>query len=194
MTDRSDFFSGNSAVFFHKYQIMSQLSIVPIQIIHAETITNTLQKYPEITNFLPFSVPDQIKNTEEFIGYLSPQKDRVWSIFSDENFVGVVGLHEITERRPEGKWVLRSATLGYWLSPTFQRQGIGTRAAQFAIDFAFDEMKLHKLKAQHIYDNMASKALLQKMGFQVVGLSRKEAFFDGKWWDEMNYELINPQS
>lgn len=171
-----------------------QLSITPIQIEHAESITEILQKHPQITTFLPFVVPELLEQTQDFIQNLSPKTDRVWSLLIDEKFIGVVGLHEITERRPEGKWILRSATLGYWLNPEFQRQGIGTKAAQFAINFAFNEIGLHKLKAQHIYENTPSKALLQKLGFQAIGISHQEAFFDDKWWDEMNYELINLQS
>lgn len=170
------------------------IHITPIHIDHAAAITSVLQKHPDITKFLPFVVPEQLAQTTSFVQHLSPQTDRVWSIFADEIFAGVVGLHQITDRRPEGKWELRSAVLGYWLSPEFQRQGIGTAAVQFAIHYAFTELKLHKLKAQHIYENTASKALLQKVGFQTVGFSRQEAWFDGKWWDEMNYELVNTKS
>jgi RimJ/RimL family protein N-acetyltransferase len=171
---------------------MPHLNIIPIQINHAAQMTALLQKNPEITTWLPFVVPDSNEQTEIFISHILPDKDRVWSIFVDEVLVGVVGLHQITQRRVEGKWLLKSATLGYWLSPEFQRQGIGTQSAQFAIDYAFGTLKLHKLKAQHIYENIASKGLLQKVGFRCTGLHRQEAFFEDTWWDEVQYELIAP--
>ena len=73
--------------------------------------------------------------------------------------------------------------LFYALSPTYQRQGYATEAAQALIDYAFTRLQFKRIVATTTYENAASMAVMRKVGmhiernpypdppwFQVVGL------------------------
>ncbi|MGY4309581.1 ribosomal-protein-alanine N-acetyltransferase [Bradyrhizobium sp. USDA 4369] len=59
----------------------------------------------------------------------------------------------------------REATLGYWLDRAVWGHGYAFEAARAAVEFAFEELGLLKLKAGHAQDNTASGCILNKLGF-----------------------------
>ena len=63
--------------------------------------------------------------------------------------------------------------LGYWLTPPLWGQGLATEAVRAVLAFAFDEMGLAYVRAQHVADNRPSARVLSKVGFLGTGRSRK---------------------
>lgn len=59
-------------------------------------------------------------------------------------------------------------TLGYWLDGTAWGRGYGSEAAGAAVRFAFETLRLSRLKAGHAFDNEASGRVLRKLGFREV--------------------------
>jgi ribosomal-protein-alanine N-acetyltransferase len=84
-----------------------------------------------------------------------------WPMFfrSSEDFVGCAGLRPY---RPEQ----RIFELGYHLRPKYWAQGLATEAAQTVIRYAFETLKLSALFAAHYPGNIASRRVLEKLGFQ----------------------------
>ncbi|MBG1242824.1 GNAT family N-acetyltransferase [Nostoc sp. NZL] len=76
-----------------------------------------------------------------------------------------------------------SAEVGYELASTFWRQGIMTEAVHTILQFGFKEMGLRFIIAQVMLDNIASKKLLEKLGFQSQGVLKQHGFFKGQYHD-----------
>ncbi|MFS0513722.1 GNAT family N-acetyltransferase [Nostoc sp. UIC 10607] len=76
-----------------------------------------------------------------------------------------------------------SAEVGYELASTFWRQGIMTEAVHTILQFGFEKMGLRFVVAQVMLDNIASKKLLEKLGFQSQGVLKQHGFFKGQYHD-----------
>lgn len=74
---------------------------------------------------------------------------------------------------------LATAEVGLlWLIDTeHQGKGYASEAAQTLIDYAFGQMRLHRLIATTEYDNLASQAVMRKLGMAV----ERNPFPDPPW-------------
>lgn len=86
--------------------------------------------------------------------------------------------------------VAQSALLGYWVGKCFARRGYTLAAVRCAIDFAFDDLKLHRLEASCLPANQPSRALLERLGFQCEGMARGFLRIEGRWQDHLIYGLL----
>lgn len=96
------------------------------------------------------------------------------AIDSDGEVIGCVGLSDIDGHK---------AGIGYWLAEPYWGQGIMTRAVQITTDLGFDEFGLVRIYAHVFPFNKASMRILEKAGYMVEGLLRKEALKDGEYLD-----------
>jgi 8-oxo-dGTP diphosphatase len=78
-----------------------------------------------------------------------------------EIMVGVVGLRIDAERR--------SGRLGYWVGRRFWGHGVATEAAGRLARWALANLDLDRLEAGVITDNLASAAVLRRIGFRQTG-------------------------
>jgi RimJ/RimL family protein N-acetyltransferase len=60
--------------------------------------------------------------------------------------------------------------LGYWLGVAHWGQGFATEAARAAIDFAFEGYDIKQLMSGARVANPASRNILEKCGFQWIGV------------------------
>ncbi|MBI5668736.1 MAG: GNAT family N-acetyltransferase [Chloroflexi bacterium] len=84
------------------------------------------------------------------------------------------------------------AELGYLLAPEWWGQGIATEAAQAVLAFGFTTMGLHSVEAQTAPENIASRRVLEKLGFVQEGYFR-ENFYDPvtqQFGDTVVYSLL----
>lgn len=87
----------------------------------------------------------------------------------------------------------RQAEEGIFIGETnLQRKGIGSQAAQLMIKYAFEELKLHKLKARVLAYNTASLKMHEKAGYIQEACFKDELFLDGKYEDLVFFGIINP--
>jgi RimJ/RimL family protein N-acetyltransferase len=75
--------------------------------------------------------------------------------------IGMAGISWSAPDQPE---------LGYWLGVAHWGQGFGTEAARAAIDFFFEESEAEHLCAGARVANPASRNVLEKCGFQWIGV------------------------
>ncbi len=80
--------------------------------------------------------------------------------------------------------------MGYSLSRAYLEQGIMTEALSAMLDFAFDEMRLHRVEAQHEVDNPASGAVMRKAGMRYEGTLRGRLFNKGRYVDVALYAML----
>lgn len=119
---------------------------------------------------------------------VASQADRGYAFFVFERrgdaLVGGASLNQV--RRGIGQ----SATLGYWIGAPFVRRGFMTDALSGLLPFAFDRLALHRLGAAVLEGNVASRRLLEKVGFTREGLARKYLRIDGEWRDHALYGML----
>ena len=82
----------------------------------------------------------------------------------------------------------QSATLGYWVTDRLTRRGLATRAVGDVIEIAFNELGLHRLEAATLVDNVPSRRVLEKNGFELIGLARRYLQIDGEWRDHLLFQ------
>lgn len=87
----------------------------------------------------------------------------------------------------------QSAFFGFAIDRDWQGQGLMHEAAAAVLKEAFGPaLNLHRLQAAHRLDNHRSAALLERLGFQAIGVARDYLFIDGQWRDHQLVERINP--
>ena len=86
--------------------------------------------------------------------------------------------------------VVQSASLGYWIGTPFINQGYMTEAMQTAVRHAFLYEGLNRLEAACLAQNLASRRVLEKCGFQEEGIGRGMLKINGTWQDHMRYGVL----
>lgn len=66
-------------------------------------------------------------------------------------------------------WGEGSAELGYWIGEEYQGKGYATEASRVLIKRAFDDLNIERIYASYKCENMASKRVLEKLGFRYYG-------------------------
>ncbi|KOP23605.1 acetyltransferase [Hapalosiphon sp. MRB220] len=82
-----------------------------------------------------------------------------------------------------------SAEIGYELASNYWRQGIMTEALQTILQFGFEDIGLQFVVAQVMLNNIASKKLLEKLGFQSQGVLKQHDFWKGQYHDLEQFML-----
>ncbi|HEX7640804.1 MAG TPA: GNAT family protein [Burkholderiaceae bacterium] len=98
--------------------------------------------------------------------------------------VGVVNISEIA------MGAFQSAYLGYYGMVRYARQGLMTEALRQAIGFAFKDLGLHRVEANIQPGNLASIALVKKLGFRQEGFSERYLKIGGQWRDHERWALL----
>ena len=84
-----------------------------------------------------------------------------------------------------------SCYLGYKLDQELINQGYMTQAVGAAVRFAFDTLRLHRMEANIMPRNIASRRVLEKCGFQAEGISKKYLKINGVWEDHVHMVILN---
>jgi len=147
---------------------------------------------PEISRFMAWEAHTDKGQTIEFVkGEIARReagKGITWAILMNGNFCGIFSIIGLV--RNHRALTFNKAELAYWLSRKYQGQGIMTEAGRRVLQFAFQELELHKLFVSHFSVNDASKNLIKRLGFRFVGEQLEEFQKNGVWYDHVNYELL----
>lgn len=97
----------------------------------------------------------------------------------------------------------RTAELGYWLGEEHWGNGIMGEAAKAFVDYGFREVKIKdrhglELGLTSIFSscyahNKGSEAVIKKAGLSFQGVSRANAWKDGKVIDSLNYDITREE-
>lgn len=106
-----------------------------------------------------------------------------FAITVDGGFAGHVMVGNVV-REP-----LLSAYVGYWSDSLLGGRGVTTAAVALVLDHCFGPVRLHRVEATVRPENVASIAVLVKLGFRREGLLRRYLDVDGAWRDHYSYAL-----
>lgn len=102
----------------------------------------------------------------------------------DGELVGVANLSQIIGAP------LSSAFLGCYAFEPFARQGYLSAGLRLVLAHAFQHLKLHRVEANIQPANLASIALVRKLGFRKEGFSPKYLHIAGDWRDHERWALL----
>jgi ribosomal-protein-alanine N-acetyltransferase len=84
----------------------------------------------------------------------------------------------------------RSAYLGYYVGAKYAGEGYLTEAIDLMLQYAFENLKLHRLEANIQPGNIASIKLVKRAGFIREGFSRRYLKISGRWRDHERWAII----
>ncbi|MDM5436607.1 GNAT family protein [Bacillus hominis] len=102
-----------------------------------------------------------------------------------DKLIGDISLTQITRDPFQGCYT------GFTLDREHNSRGYTTEALQLVVDFAFRELKLHRIEAGAMPDNIASIRVLEKVGFKKEGIAKENVKINGKWTDHQILAIIN---
>jgi RimJ/RimL family protein N-acetyltransferase len=85
----------------------------------------------------------------------------------------------------------RQASIGYEIAPRYWGKGYATEAARAMVAFGFGELRLHRIWARCVADNVASYRVLEKVGMRREGCLREEEWIKGRWRDTLVYGILD---
>lgn len=84
----------------------------------------------------------------------------------------------------------RTAELGYYIAEEHWGKGIATQAVKSVCKHVFDTTDIVRIYAEPFAFNVASCRVLEKSGFELEGVLRKNAFKNGRFLDMKLYSLV----
>jgi [ribosomal protein S5]-alanine N-acetyltransferase len=166
-----------------------RLLLKPFELRHADELFPHTSD-PDLTRFMSWDPHKDVEETRAFIAKMiearAAKTDVVWAIEHDGVAIGTLGLHGITWQR--AAWRVDRAEIGYWIGKPFWGQGLMTEAARAAVGWAFETLGLHKLTIGCIEDNVASKRIIEKLGFRFLGVQEDDVWRFGRWWNHLRFE------
>jgi RimJ/RimL family protein N-acetyltransferase len=146
---------------------------------------------PELPRMMSWSAH---KVKDETVGWLKICSEAraggsgvTWIIEHEGKVAGTIGLDGI--RYQLRAWRVDRAELGYWLAPPLWGQGLVTEAATAVVRFGFETLGLHKVTVGCIEENVASRRVIEKLGFRWVGKLVDDVWRDGRWWTHLRWEM-----
>ncbi|MCL2012437.1 MAG: GNAT family N-acetyltransferase [Cystobacterineae bacterium] len=133
--------------------------------------------------------PYMHKDAEDFIRTtLGADKDKSYAFAIEYDFkaIGCIGILR------QGNIHRLSGELGYYIAEPYWGKGLMTEAIGQMCAYIFEHTDIIRIFAQPFDLNHASCRVLEKTGFQLEGILRKNAIKNGEVVDMRSYALIRP--
>ena len=106
-------------------------------------------------------------------------------IETPEGVAGYVSIHGLNKPYIEHK-----ASISYGLHPKFRGKGITTKAVKLITNYAFKKYNLKRIEACCRTFNKASARVLEKAGYELEGIHKKDLRKNGKYLDNMYWAKV----
>lgn len=100
--------------------------------------------------------------------------------------VGSIGLGPVNDI--DGK-----AEIGISIAEAFWGNGYGTEAARLLTDYAFRDLRKHRVTARVFEGNVGSQRIWEKLGYEHEAIHREEQFLDGEHVDVHYYSVLEDE-
>lgn len=104
----------------------------------------------------------------------------------DNSLIGVIELLRFDN-------TYNTCSFAYMLGEDFWNQGYGTEALKAAFRFAFTELKVSAIQADHFSENPASGAVMRKAGMRYLGTTPGKYEKHGIRHDAMEYRITKEE-
>ncbi len=93
----------------------------------------------------------------------------------DDALVGAITLDNIR------KGPAQAASVGYWLGEEYTKQGYMKEALERVVAYAFAQLDLSRIEAAILEENLSSRKLLERSGFNYEGVAQAYLQINGRW-------------
>lgn len=168
-------------------RIQNEIGVIIIRDFIFSDIPNKIKwiNNPENNLYLHYDLPLEYNKTVEWYYTKNNNIRKDCIIEVNNNPVGLIGLLNIDNINKKAEFYI---TLG---EPSYKRKGISTVATQAMIDYAFNELKLHKVYLNTDYDNIAAQKLFEKVGFICEGIFIDDLMYRGKFINRIRYAILS---
>lgn len=152
-----------------------------------------LRNDPDVRHGMTFSDPENAEALESwFEDHVSDTDEGAQFVVcpagddgepSDPEPVGLVSLFDVARPADHGE-------IAYYVAPEHRANGYATAAAALLVEYAFDELRLHKVVARALETNAASRTVLERVGFTREERQREEMLVDGERLDVVRYAVL----
>jgi len=129
-------------------------------------------------------IGESLQSIENILQQYEKGKFYLWGITEkgDDSLIGMIGLVRLEEETDTCSFV-------YMLGCDYWNQGYGTEVLKAVIQFAFEELEIQRIVADHMADNPASGAVMRKAGMQHIGTEKGKYNKHGILHDAEVYEI-----
>lgn len=106
-----------------------------------------------------------------------------FAVIEKQTLIGTCSFNRIVEAH---RW----ASLGYWLHEQHVGKGVMTRCVAALVDIGFSELNLHRLEIRCAVGNRRSRAVAERLDFEVEGCLRQCEWVNGQSLDHMVYSRL----
>lgn len=134
---------------------------------------------------LPF--PYTNDDAKDYInGMINSDKDKTYAfaITYKDRVIGSIGIFRKDNIHS------KTAELGYYISEPYWGQGFGTSAVKQICELIFKTTDIIRIFAEPFSRNLSSCRILEKAGFELEGMLRKNAIKNGQAEDMKLYALV----
>lgn len=166
----------------------SKISLVPtdpkhVELWHSWRSEPTTLKYNPIVLTTIEKLKERMALMSSDLSNLKAADEFQFFIQHETKLVGTLSLKNISHMMMYGE-------IGYDVGQEFQGQGIATEAVRQFVAKIFSETSIRRLVAYVAEDNLPSRKLLDKVGFQQEGLCREHFIINGKPTNEVLYGIL----
>lgn len=106
-----------------------------------------------------------------------------FGIFVDGAFAGEINLNNVV------RGAFQSATIGYWIDRARAGRSLMSEAVVVLAQFAFTELRLHRLEVCIIPRNANSRRVMEKLAIREEGLAERFLEINGVWEDHLRFAI-----
>ena len=108
-----------------------------------------------------------------------------FAIWQGKNLIGQISLGGIIYG------AMRGGHIGYWIDRNFANRGYTTKAVEILTQYAFEELKLHRVEINLRPENASSRRVAEKAGYIFEGERPRYLHIDGQWRDHICFVKEN---
>jgi len=149
-----------------------QFIIRPYKLRDAKILAKAINSKKISDNLVKVPYPYKLSDAKKFIakalhGYRQKQPNKLYyAIEIDGELAGGIGLSYFVPAH--------QTEIAYWLAEKYWGKGIMTKVVKKVTDYLFDKFKLKRIYGEVFKHNIGSIKVLEKVGFKVEGLLKKE--------------------
>ncbi len=146
---------------------------------------------PQVARYQGWDAPYSVARAMEFVEEMKhkrPGAQGEWYQIALElkaggQMIGDCAFHVLAEDA-------RQAEIAFTLSRAHQGHGYATEAVTRLLDYLFQDLDLHRVRAICDAENSASAKLLERIGMRREGSFVENIWFKGQWGSEFYYGLL----
>ena len=106
-----------------------------------------------------------------------------FALFLDQHVAGEVNINNVV------RGAMQSATIGYWIDQAHAGQGYVAEAVVVVLQFAFEQLGLHRVEICIVPRNERSRRIVEKLGIRDEGVALRYLEINGVWEDHIRYGI-----